>query len=46
MAEATNDNGQYAIEFIGLEAGEYTIRSYVYVNGVATFGAPATFVVE
>ena len=45
-ALATNANGQYAIEFIGLEAGEYTIRSYVYVNGVATFGAPATFVVE
>ncbi|MBR2974058.1 MAG: hypothetical protein IKC41_07615, partial [Clostridia bacterium] len=45
-ALATNANGQYAIEFIGLEPGEYQIRSYVYVDGTATYGAPATFVVE
>ena len=45
-ANATNANGQYAIEFVGLASGTYTIRSYVYVNGTATFGEPATFVVE
>ena len=45
-ALATNANGQYAIEFIGLEPGEYQIRSYVYVDGTATYGAPTTFVVE
>jgi len=45
-AEATNANGQYAIEFVGLAAGEYTVRSYVYVNGTPTFGAPVTFVVR
>ncbi len=44
-ANTTKGNGQYAIEFIGLEAGTYTIRSYVYVNGTATFGAPTTFTV-
>ncbi|MBR2471494.1 MAG: hypothetical protein IKB55_02305, partial [Clostridia bacterium] len=45
-ANATNDNGQYAIEFIGLEAGTYTIRSYMYIDGTPVFGAPTTFVVE
>ena len=45
-ANATNANGQYAIEFIGLEAGTYQIRSYIYVNGTAVFGAPTTFVVD
>ncbi len=45
-ANSKNANGQYAVEFVGLEAGEYTVRTYVIVDGVKTFGAPATFVVE
>ena len=45
-ANATNANGQYAIEFIGLEAGTYQIRSYMYIDGTPVFGAPATFVVD
>ena len=45
-ANSKNANGQYAVEFVGLPAGEYTVRTYVIVNGTKTFGAPATFVVE
>ena len=45
-ANATNGNGQYAIEFIGLEAGTYQIRSYMYIDGTPVFGAPTTFVVD
>ena len=45
-ANATNANGQYAIEFVGLASGTYQIRTYIYVDGVAVFGAPTTFVVD
>ena len=41
-----NVNGQYAIEFQGLEAGEYVAQTYVKVAGEITYGIATTFTVE
>ena len=41
-----NVNGQYAIEFQGLEAGEYVAKTYVKVAGEITYGIATTFTVE
>ena len=41
-----NVNGQYAIEFQGLEAGEYVAQTYVKVAGEITYGIETTFTVE
>ena len=45
-ANSKTAEGQYAVEFVGLEAGTYQVRTYVIVDGVKTFGAPTTFTVE
>ncbi|MBQ9097028.1 MAG: hypothetical protein IJY55_01360 [Clostridia bacterium] len=39
-------NGQFAIEFIGLEAGEYTAKTYVKVGEDYAFGVATTFTVD
>ncbi|MBR2847418.1 MAG: hypothetical protein IKB89_05045, partial [Clostridia bacterium] len=41
-----NINGQYAIEFQGLAAGEYIAKTYVKVAGEITYGIATTFTVE
>ena len=41
-----NVNGQYAIEFQGLAAGEYVAKTYVKVAGEITYGIATTFTVE
>ncbi|MBR2847174.1 MAG: hypothetical protein IKB89_03805, partial [Clostridia bacterium] len=40
-----NINGQYAIEFQGLAAGEYIAKTYVKVAGEITYGIATTFTV-
>ena len=40
-----NVDGQYAIEFQGLAAGEYIAKTYVKVAGVTTYGIATTFTV-
>ena len=45
-ANTKNTNGQYAVEFIGLEAGTYTVQTYAVVDGETTYGVATTFVVD
>ena len=45
-AEKTKANGQFAVEFVGLEPGTYTATTYVKVDGTPAYGVATTFTVE